>query len=308
MHRTPIKAGLLALVTACSAMAASAAELRLETPRDYLNAMRKIQCSLKDGEIVTWYWSGHAYSRVPGEADRRLFAVEGMNIRQCGPLGDARDGSFRLVTREVMLYKDPQTGMVLRSWRNPWTGKDVNVVHVTNDPVNQQLGPTDRAGRPFTLPFVVNGNQWWLTSTVPLFYRNALGGDYQDYIGGKYQATEMFNFFGDVDELANPRRAAVSARVGWVRLSEEVRIHHPDLYRQGVVLWLAMFRENIERAISRGELRVMGEAEVAALAHFLLGTRYFLDQMIEGVDGRPYPGDEVVVSTYLDFVRNGLAK
>jgi hypothetical protein len=55
---------------------------------------------------------------------------------------------------------------------------------------------------------------------VPLFYRNPLGGDYQDYIGGKYQAAELFNFFGDVDDLANPRRAWANARVGWVRMSD----------------------------------------------------------------------------------------
>jgi hypothetical protein len=218
MHRHAVR--LLAAAAALATATAGAASLRLDTPRDHLAAMRKIQCSLRDGEVVTWYWSGYAYSRVPGEPDRQLFAVEGMNIRQCGPLGDANDGSFKMVTREILIYKDPKTGEVLRSWTNPWTGKQVKVVHVANDPVNQRVGAVDRAGRPFELPFVVNGNQWWLTSTVPLFYRNALGGDYQDYVGGKYHATEMFNFFGDVDELANPRRPSVSARVAWVRISD----------------------------------------------------------------------------------------
>jgi hypothetical protein len=211
---------IVAATLIAAAAAAGAAPLELETPRDHLVAMRKIQCSLKDGEVVTWYWNGYAYSRVPGEPDRQLFAVEGMNIRQCGPLGAAKDGSFKMVTREILLYKDPKTGEVLRTWTNPWTGKSVKVLHVANDPVNQRIGATDRAGKPFELPFVVNGNQWWLTSTVPLFYRNALGGDYQDYVGGKYHATEMFNFFGDVGELANPRRASVSARVAWVRMSD----------------------------------------------------------------------------------------
>jgi hypothetical protein len=199
--------------------AAGSAQLDLDTPAGALAAMRRIQCSLKDGEVVTWWWNGWAYSRVPGEPDRTLFAVEGMNIRQCGPLGDARDGSFKMVTREILLYKDPKTGEVLRSWDNPWTGKQVKVVHVSNDPVNQRIGATDRAGRPFRLPLTVNAGQWWYTSTVPLLYRNPLGGDYQDYVGGKYHATEMFNFFGDVDALANPRRASAPVSIGWVRMS-----------------------------------------------------------------------------------------
>lgn len=210
---TLIAAGVLVM------SGATAAQLKLDTTRENLVAMRKIQCSLKDGEVVTWYWTGYAYSRVPGEPDRVLFAVEGMNIRRCGPLGDADDGSFKMVTREVMVYKDPVTGQVLKTWDNPWTGKKVNVIHISNDPVNQRIGATDRSGRPFRLPIVINANQWWMTSTVPLFYRNPLGGDYQEYVGGKYHATEMFNFFGDVDDLANPRRAYASVRVGWARMS-----------------------------------------------------------------------------------------
>lgn len=198
---------------------ADAAVLKLDTPGDSLRAMRKIQCSLKDGEVITWYWNGFAFSRVPGEPDRRLFAVEGMNIRQCGPLGDTRDGSFKMATREVLIYKDPNTGEVLRIWDNPWTGKQVRVLHVSNDPVNQRIGALDRAGQPFRLPLTINGNQWWSTTTVPLFYRNPLSGDYQNYVGGMYHATEMFNFFGDVDELANPRRASVPVRIAWVRMS-----------------------------------------------------------------------------------------
>lgn len=198
----------------------AAPALDLDSPRASLAAMRKIQCSLKDGEAATWYWNGYAVSRVPGEPDRRLFAVEGMNIRQCGPLGDGGDGSFKMVTREVLVYKDPKSGAVLDTWDNPWTGKQVKVVHVTNDPVNQRMTAVDRAGRPFRLQLDIVGNQWWSTNTVPLFYPNPLAGSYQDYIGGKYHATEMFSFFGDVDDLANPRRATVPARVAWVRMSD----------------------------------------------------------------------------------------
>jgi hypothetical protein len=218
-----MKTPFLALVAAASvawAGAGGAAGLELDTAQDSLRAMRKIQCSLKDGEVVTWYWNGYAFSRVPGEPDRRLFAVEGMNIRQCGPLGEARDGSFKMATREILIYKDPVSGEVLRTWENPWTGKEVKVVHVSNDPVNQRIGALDRSGQPFRLPLTVNGDQWWLTTTVPLFYRNPLSGDYQDYIGGKYHATEMFNFFGDVEALANPRRASVPAHIAWVRMSD----------------------------------------------------------------------------------------
>ena len=211
---------LLFLVIAAAPLAAGAAPtLQLESMADKLGAMRRIQCSTRDGEVITWYWNGFVYSRVPGEPDRQLFAIEGMNIRQCGPLPGSTDGGFKMVTREILLYKDPRSGEVLRNWQNPWTGKSVKVLHVANDPVNQRIGATDRAGRPFELPLVQSGASWWLTSTVPLLYRNPLGGDYQEFVGGKYHVTEMFNFFGDIDSLSNRRRPSADVGVGWVRLS-----------------------------------------------------------------------------------------
>ena len=99
--------------------------------------------------------------------------------------------------------------------------------------------------------------------------------------------------------------AFVHRNPAYVRLSEEARLHRPELYREGIETWLRFLREGLEEASLAGELRPLDEDEIASLAHFLLGARYFLDQMIEG---RRYPGDEAVVATYMTFVRNGLMK
>ena len=197
----------------------SAQALDLDSTDGALEAMRKIQCSSNDGESRTFWWHGNVFSRVPGEPDRLLFRVEGMNIRQCGPLEGDRDPAFKMVSREILLYLDPETGEVLREWDNPWTGQTVEVIHVANDPVNGRYGTTGRDGKPFSLPFSTQGDQWWLTSTVPLFYRNPLGGDFQQYVGGTYHATEMFNFMGDLTALQDDDIDSVPSRVGWVRLS-----------------------------------------------------------------------------------------
>lgn len=199
---------------------ALAAPPDLSTPESQLAALRRIQCSELDGKPVTYYWNGYAYSRVPGEPDRLLFRVEGMNVRACGPLANARSkADFRLVSREILLYEDPVTGQVLRTWTNPWTGKTVNVLHVANDPVNGNYSVVGRDGKPANLPFQVMGEQWWLTTAVPLFYTNPLGGTYQEYVGGMYHATELFNFFGDVRSLVDRKRDSAPAAVGWQRLS-----------------------------------------------------------------------------------------
>lgn len=201
-------------------VAANAASLDLKTPEGQLAAMRRIQCSEVDGQPVTYYWKGVAYSRVPGEADRLLFRVEGMNIRHCGPLANAKSkADFRLVSREILLYEDPVSGEVLKTWSNPWTGKTLDVIQVANDPVNGSYSVIGRDGKPVNLPFEVSGRQWWLSTPVPLFYTNPLAGNYQQYVGGTYHATELFNFFGDVDDLNNRKRDTAQAAVSWQRLS-----------------------------------------------------------------------------------------
>jgi hypothetical protein len=207
----------LAALFAC---AAGAAPLDLKTPEGQVTALRRIQCSEIDGKPVTYYWKGVAYSRVPGEPDRLLFKVEGMNIRHCGPLANAQSKvDFRLVSREILLYEDPATGEVLKTWSNPWTGKTLEVMQVANDPVNGNYSVVGRDGKPTSLPFEVIGKQWWLSTPVPLFYTNPLAGNYQQYVGGTYHATELFNFFGDIDDLDNRKRDTAQAAVSWQRLS-----------------------------------------------------------------------------------------
>lgn len=206
---------LLTLVTCVNAADAPA------PGADSVQAHRRIQCSLKDGQPTVYGWTGHAYSRVPGEPDKLLFTVDGMNIRQCGAVNDPDKGAgFRLVSKEILLYRDPATGEVLDQWDNPWTGESVRVLHVANDPVNQPaVFATGRNGQPFTLPFNVSGDQWWLTLTIPLFYNDPLGGQYQQYVGGKYHVTEMFNFMGDTADLAKDAGDTTNIRIGWVRIS-----------------------------------------------------------------------------------------
>lgn len=206
---------LLAPLTLCAA-------IDLSTPEGAIAAQRKIACSLVDGEAVTYYWHGDMYSRVQGERDRLLFKVEGMNVRQCGTVQDAKRGKgYRMVSREILLYRDPQTGAIVRDWKNPWTGETVKVLHVANDPVNMRAPafPLGADGKPAKFDGATHGGQWWQTQTIPLFYDSPLGGEYQKYVGGIYQATEMFNFFGDLADLTDDKKPSADVRVGWVRIS-----------------------------------------------------------------------------------------
>ncbi len=216
-------AALLPLLLLALAPAAVAAgdKIDLTTAAGVVAAQRKIHCSLQDNKEMTYVWHGRAYSRVPGERDRHLFNLVGMNVRQCGTVEDRQRGrGYRLVSREIMLYLDPESGEILRRWHNPWTDARLEVIHVANDPVNQRpsFGKTaDGKTRPFS-PRVIN-NTWFMNFEVPLFYTNPLAGDYQQYVGGTYHATEIFDFNGDIDELLDRDQHTAYANVAWVRIS-----------------------------------------------------------------------------------------
>lgn len=213
----------LAVILSMAALMGGVAEARIldpDVPEDALAISKRTQCGTADGEPAVYHWAGKVYSRVDGEADRHLFDVEGMNVRQCTSVTDPERGTgHRLVSREIMLYLDPDTGEVVRQWENPWTGETVDVIHVANDPVNARAPsfPVGRDGTPYKLNYQRDGD--WLTMpiVVPLFYENPLGGDYQDYVGNKYHAMEIFTFVLGRDELDTSKPAYPA--VSWTRIS-----------------------------------------------------------------------------------------
>jgi hypothetical protein len=219
MNTARYAAVMLAAAALIAAAPAGAAPLDPKKPADALLMSRKIACSTVEGEPAAYYWHGEAFSRRAGEADRHLFDVEGMNIRACVKAPDG-DG-FNLVSRELLIYTDPATGAVLKTWANPWTDETVEVLHVANDPVNGKFRSKGRDGKPYVWNGSISGDRWWQTTTVPLFYPNPLAGAYQPEIGGTYHATEMFNFFGDAASLLDPdAKSADEVTVGWVRMSD----------------------------------------------------------------------------------------
>lgn len=95
------------------------------------------------------------------------------------------------------------------------------------------------------------------------------------------------------------------ANPAYVRLIDEIKVHEPELHRRAVAEWVERMEARIRRGIEQGTLRAMTDAEIAVQAHFLLGARHFLEQMMESADGPP---DEAVVDAYVALVRDGLQK
>jgi hypothetical protein len=223
MRRSLVTTVGIFLAAALASGSVQARKLDLSNPEDALVAFRKIQCSAEDLKPVVYHWVGKVYSRVQGEPDRHLFGVQGMNIRQCVTVEDPKRGKgVRMVSRELMFYLDPATGEVLKTWNNPWTGQSVDVFHVANDPVNFRapMFPIDDKGAPYSLNARVENGRVFMNIEVPLFYKNPMAGDYQDYVGNQYHAMEIFDFVVDQADLIDGSKPRANASVAWVRLAE----------------------------------------------------------------------------------------
>ena len=216
--------GMLSGLLIASAAQAGGGLLDPMKPEDAIKIRQKFTCSLNEGETTIGWWQGSFYSRVEGERDRELFKVIGVNVRQCKNYQDEKRGpGFRSVSREIMLYLDPETREVLKTWKNPWTGEEVKVVHVANDPVNMRrpYHAYDENGKGYTFDGLVKNGRVIVASGYPLFYKNPLGGDYQEYIGGSYHAIEFFNDYAYEEDVFDPEvRKLDRMTLAWTRVAD----------------------------------------------------------------------------------------
>ena len=221
--RAALGAGLIGSLLIGSGAAAEEVTL---TGAKAFEASQKSTCgTLDQGKIRYGVFEGRSWSRVPGEKDRHLFDVLGINVRHCSAVVDETRGrGFRSVSREIMVYMDPATGEIVDTWTTPWTGETIEVIHVANDPVNMRAYRYERdedgkvsAERKLR----VYGNVAASSAEIPLFYPNPLGGDYQAYVGGTYHAMEMFNSFYAADRIMDSDTASIGdSHLSWSRVAQ----------------------------------------------------------------------------------------
>ncbi len=207
-----------AAVASPSVTAADSPEARQQTMRTF----QRIFCGERAQGVAFLYAKGRAYGHVEGIRDQLLFDVDVYAVQQCGPLPDTiKDAGFRLTSKEILFYRDPKTGEILKSWKNPYTGQTVEVNHAANDPVNGNYTASVFFGG--TLPYGIQQTRdlYTLSYEANQFYENPLGGDYQKYVGGMYRATEMINWFvstRDLEKLSPD--AYLPSSFSWARISQ----------------------------------------------------------------------------------------
>jgi hypothetical protein len=170
----------------------------------------KIRCALS-GKSIFYSWNGTIFNYMPQQKPELLFKFIGFNVARCLKTDD---GSWQLLTRELSYYLDPQTDEKLSKWTNPYSGEILNVVHVSNDPVNSHLSPV-------SIEKITN-QTGAVVSDITLFYPNPLNGNdtFQEYggINKFYEAGEFFKFYFDLNDLNNSDDNLDKVTIAWNRI------------------------------------------------------------------------------------------
>ena len=170
------------------------------------------------GKDSLMHWFGSVFAVFANKAPKRIFGFEGFNVSR---MEKQADGSWRMLTREFAIYRDPATGVILSTWKNPYS-KALNVVfHVQNDPVNHTFARKSAEGKVHPMPFKVQGDDVQIGFDVSLSYPNPIDvRKYPDVVGNKiYAGSEHFGFFGKFADFANVNLTSVPVQISWSRTS-----------------------------------------------------------------------------------------
>ncbi len=210
-------AGFLALILII-VIPLQAGSVNQSSPEEHLNTFLRIRGD-SSGDEVVFHWTGMVYSFIQGERRRELFEFEGFNVAKTV----VKEGGFELLTREAAFFKDPRTGEILESWRNPFTEIDVPVVHIWNDPVNQDITfPAEFL--PYIhrmLPAEDLGEQIVFYMDIFPFYPSPLPRrEFTEFSQSDlYQAAEFFQFFVSKSDIANKGLKTIPVNISWNRIS-----------------------------------------------------------------------------------------
>lgn len=117
--------------------------MRIETSSNVLETFLRMIGSLEPVDVVTSF-TGSVTALRPGHAAAHLLCVDGLSVGRAERI----DGGFRWLSREALIFVDPQTREPLDTYTHAILGGEREVVHVWNDPHNDSFTTEDFLLRP----------------------------------------------------------------------------------------------------------------------------------------------------------------
>ena len=111
-------------------------KIDLESPEFNRDTRARLNGDIQPGSEYIGWLKGTVQGVRPNEPVRDLFKFEGFSATR---IYRRPDGSWRKLLRETVMYRDLETGEILKTWLNPYTNEEVKVVPIANDPYNQTI-------------------------------------------------------------------------------------------------------------------------------------------------------------------------
>lgn len=184
----------------------------------YLQDYLRIRADLSGQETV-FHYSGEVYSMIPGQKSMQLFALEGYSISRLQEV----EGGYQLLAKEVILLLDHRTREILTTWRNPFTGQSLPVLHILNDPTNHSF-----VYQPDMLPYIkamlpsqrLEDSVVYHSEIFPFYPHVLPRREYSDHVQSDFfQAAEITEFRAGTAALADSSMSSVPAEYRWNYIS-----------------------------------------------------------------------------------------
>lgn len=192
----------------------------------------RIDADLNPAKEKCGWLKGKAFGVRENEKIRPLFNVEGFSFVRMKRLDD---GSWRRMLREIVFYRDLETGKLLDHWHNPYTDETVRVVPIANDPFNFTISefqpePPSYGGlnteKPPRRPFLMDWSEGpngtlVLNNGVDLYYPSALQPDKwpRESSGPMNRVSEQFIYVVKKADVLNPTLTHLPHIGSWSRIT-----------------------------------------------------------------------------------------
>jgi len=228
-------AALLATAPANASTSRQREPVRFKDPIWNREATARLEGDIT-GKATHGYVSGVVCGVRDGEAVRHLMGFE---VFSSNRLLRQPDGSYWRLRKELVFYTDPETGLPMDEWDNPYSGERVRVVDIANDPYNIIIreyiqpktpivgeDPREAPVPEVKKPFLRNWHMFG-TDTVVLsidyhaMYPNLLDPEKwpRESAGKMVRTSELFRWCMRLEDLENPANMHVPHIGSWVRIT-----------------------------------------------------------------------------------------
>ena len=207
-------------------------EVDFKSPKWNRDTYARLDADLDPSKEKVGWLKGKVFGVRDNEKIRDLFIMEGFSVVRMKRL---EDGSWRRMLREIVFYRDLETGKLMDTWFNPYTQEEVKVVPIANDPFNYTIGefkpePPSFGGlngekpprEPLLLDWTEGPNNTIILNTgINLFYPNALNpAQWPRESGGAFnRVSEQFLYVFDRADAENPYMTHLPAVGSWSRVT-----------------------------------------------------------------------------------------